>query len=1033
MECEKQSELELLAKLEEQNRVLLSDAKVVPSLHTRRREGSLSSSISTGSGQDDTRSNGTSIQLNGHTTSGSSRLSNTSGVSIPLVIGWTAGAPVGSSIREQWVYVVNNWDQCSKKKSYVSNLIKKGVPDEFRPLIWQLYCGAYDSAVKKHYHNYLLVNSPVEKAIRRDIARTFPKHDLFKDENGCGQESLFRVIKAYSIHDPEVGYCQGSAFIVGLLLMQMPELNAFSVLVQLMNDYRLREMYKPSMMELGVCMYQLEQLIADNLPDLYTHFRTQSFAPSLYASAWFLTLFSTILPIPFATRVMDFYIVEGIQFIFKLALSMLRFSADNLLRCDMESMVSYLQHEGPLEWDKHSNIIFENAYSIKLNIKKMKKLEKEYMTIRSQEREEQIELRRLRTENGLLLQRLARLEEESEVMADHLVKCQLIRAQEAETTIALRCELSILRREYANLNSNSHSLPSEFMNNDDYLEDDSKHLTRNQNIENSIEANDVFSTYENTETSIVNTMPTTVSESTTSSVTTTTSPINKMSVSSLPSGNHINANGNTQIHQSHVVNGYSHNSPPPINHIHDNNSTITANTRNNHSSICSSPSEQQTNNSYDFCTLPRSRNREHHTRYLDQTDNKTDQLLSTTINQLQTDLVNSRFNEADAKKVAHELRCKLHELEESKSDQSLRYAEQIAVLKDELFGVKLRETELINQLEEFKRRFNDLDSLWQSHIGKCKSAANDTKRSSLWIGSLNSLDSHEMNGKIKFSDRLLETRFINQIGSLKQQITDLTVQQELSDRRADRLDKRVTELLESRTAFQARERELTLELKQLEQKCADIEAKRKADGVMWRSREMEFKTQLAERKQGYLQLEYQYESLLTSQSLQSKTDNHELMLRKSSVDSDAILENTTSNITKSTTDNNTSSNNNCFTLGSYLKFAQPNRQISLSNSKMSTPSVTTMIDTTTTTTSMKSDTYYPMKSNDNNELYSMWKDLPPAVMTESIGPLEDLCLIPDDPMITSIYLNSSSSETTTTTTSESSTPPPLVSNNQHHF
>ncbi|VDO63023.1 unnamed protein product [Schistosoma margrebowiei] len=133
---------------------------------------------------------------------------------------------------------------------------------------------------------------------------------IYFSQNGCGQESLFRVIKAYSIHDPEVGYCQGSAFIVGLLLMQMPELNAFAVLVQLMNDYRLREMYKPSMMELGVCMYQLEQLIADNLPELYTHFRTQSFAPSLYASAWFLTLFSTILPIPCATRVMDFYIVE---------------------------------------------------------------------------------------------------------------------------------------------------------------------------------------------------------------------------------------------------------------------------------------------------------------------------------------------------------------------------------------------------------------------------------------------------------------------------------------------------------------------------------------------------------------------------------------------------------------------------------------------------------------------------------------------------------------------------------------------------
>lgn len=28
-------------------------------------------------------------------------------------------------------------------------------------------------------------------------------------------------MKAYSLHDREVGYCQGSGFIVGLLLMQV--------------------------------------------------------------------------------------------------------------------------------------------------------------------------------------------------------------------------------------------------------------------------------------------------------------------------------------------------------------------------------------------------------------------------------------------------------------------------------------------------------------------------------------------------------------------------------------------------------------------------------------------------------------------------------------------------------------------------------------------------------------------------------------------------------------------------------------------
>ncbi|CAH8681302.1 unnamed protein product [Schistosoma rodhaini] len=920
------------------------------------------------------------------------------------MIGWTAGAPISSSIREQWDYVINNWDQCSKKKSYVSDLIKKGVPDEFRPLIWQLYCGAYDSAVKKHYHNYLLVDSPVEKAIRRDIARTFPKHDLFKDENGCGQESLFRVIKAYSIHDPEVGYCQGSAFIVGLLLMQMPELNAFAVLVQLMNDYRLREMYKPSMMELGVCMYQLEQLIADNLPDLYTHFRTQSFAPSLYASAWFLTLFSTILPIPCATRVMDFYIVEGLQFIFKLALSILKFSADNLLKCDMESMVAFLQHEGPLAWDKYSTTIFENACSLKLNTKKMKKLAKEYMTMRSQEREEQIELRRLRTENGLLLQRLARLEEESGIMADRLVKCQLIRAQEAETTIALRCELSILKREYANLNSNSHLINNEIMENNN---EQHKLLLESVTMNN----DSVLPTNEKTVNTTITNTNTTIS-------------MDKPTITNIPNTKQNSINNDT-IHQS-LVNGYS----SPTYNRQDNYTTN--HTTNNDNNICSSLNDQQLNNSYDFCTLPRSRNRDYQTKGINYNEIKNDELLSTTVNQLQTDLVNSRFNEADAKKVLHELRCKLHELEESKSDQSLRSTEQIAVLKDELFGAKLRETELINQIDELKRRFDDLNSLWQTHLGKCKGVNNDTKRSSLWIGSLNSLDAHETNFKMKFSDRLLETRFVNQISSLKQQITDLTVQQELSDRRADRLDKRVTELLESRTAFQARERELTLELKQLEQKCADIEAKRKADGVMWRSREMEFKTQLAERKQGYLQLEYQYESLLTSQSLQSKTDNHELMLRKSSLDSDKILEmanNTNSTVehngSMSSDNHNNKNNANRFTFGSYLKFTQPNPSSNPSHSTVSTPRSTMDKKIVNNDTS-----YCPI----NDELYSMWKDLPPAVMTESIGPLEDLCLIPDDPMITSVYLNSSSSATsatTTTTTSPPSTPPSVVSNN--HF
>lgn len=42
----------------------------------------------------------------------------------------------------------------------------------------------------------------VDEVISRDIHRTFPEHPLFGFEQG--QQALFRVLKAYSLHDIEV-------------------------------------------------------------------------------------------------------------------------------------------------------------------------------------------------------------------------------------------------------------------------------------------------------------------------------------------------------------------------------------------------------------------------------------------------------------------------------------------------------------------------------------------------------------------------------------------------------------------------------------------------------------------------------------------------------------------------------------------------------------------------------------------------------------------------------------------------------------
>jgi hypothetical protein len=94
------------------------------------------------------------------------------------------------------------------------------VPPHLRAQVWCQLCGVDLKSISVIYQQLSTQSSPAEKLIERDIGRTFPQSEMFKDEGGPGQMSLFRVLKAYSLYDTEVGYCQGLSFCVGPLLMQ---------------------------------------------------------------------------------------------------------------------------------------------------------------------------------------------------------------------------------------------------------------------------------------------------------------------------------------------------------------------------------------------------------------------------------------------------------------------------------------------------------------------------------------------------------------------------------------------------------------------------------------------------------------------------------------------------------------------------------------------------------------------------------------------------------------------------------------------
>merc|ERR1719351_635375 len=86
------------------------------------------------------------------------------------------------------------------------------------------------------------------------------------------------------------------------------------------------------------------------------------------------------------------------------------------------------------------------AFSLKINQKRMKKMEKEYTTMKTKEKEDEIELKRLRTENRLLRQRADILEQESCNLADRLIQGQVTRAEVEEDTFAIKRELAAIKQ-----------------------------------------------------------------------------------------------------------------------------------------------------------------------------------------------------------------------------------------------------------------------------------------------------------------------------------------------------------------------------------------------------------------------------------------------------------------------------------------------------------------------------------------------------------------------------------------------------------
>lgn len=218
----------------------------------------------------------------------------------------------------------------------IINFIIDGIPDKLRQEIWLIFSGAihekemnpglYEDLVEKSATKHTATHDEIE----RDLHRSLPEHPAFQHSDGIG--ALRRVLQAYALRNPQVGYCQAMNIVSSVFLIFCDEENAFWMLTSLCENL-LPDYYNDKVVGAQIDQGVLTELIATHLPELHDHLDNLGIIKMISLS-WFLTIFLSVIPYESALYIMDCFFYDGAKVIFIIALHVLDWNRDKLLSCN---------------------------------------------------------------------------------------------------------------------------------------------------------------------------------------------------------------------------------------------------------------------------------------------------------------------------------------------------------------------------------------------------------------------------------------------------------------------------------------------------------------------------------------------------------------------------------------------------------------------------------------------------------------------------------------------------------------------------
>ncbi|XP_022743355.1 TBC1 domain family member 8B-like isoform X2 [Durio zibethinus] len=288
-------------------------------------------------------------------------------------------------------------------KEELEVLVRGGVPMALRGELWQAFVGVRTRRVE-NYYQHLLANeancgnntdqkncqleskgSTTESIygpdkwkgqIEKDLPRTFPGHPALDDD---GRNALRRLLTAYARHNPSVGYCQAMNFFAALLLLLMPEENAFWTLMGIIDDY-FDGYYSEEMIESQVDQLVFEDLVHERFPKLVNHLDYLGVQVGWVTGPWFLSIFMNMLPWESVLRVWDVLLFEGNRvMLFRTALALMELYGPALVTTkDAGDAITLLQSLAGSTFDSSHLVLTACMGYQNVNEKRLQELREKY-------------------------------------------------------------------------------------------------------------------------------------------------------------------------------------------------------------------------------------------------------------------------------------------------------------------------------------------------------------------------------------------------------------------------------------------------------------------------------------------------------------------------------------------------------------------------------------------------------------------------------------------------------------------------------